>query len=97
MEKITTEKQLVEKIEHCGSCLKDKFAGKDGKKHLVVCGGTGCISSHSDEILERLETLIKERHLEDIVTVNRVVASASALKVHSSKYSQKTDYIAQLK
>ena len=26
MEKITTEKQLVEKIEHCGSCLKDKFA-----------------------------------------------------------------------
>ena len=72
MEKITTEKQLVEKIEHCGSCLKDKFAGKDGKKHLVVCGGTGCISSHSDEILERLETLIKERHLEDIVTVNRV-------------------------
>ena len=72
MEKITTEKQLVEKIEHCRSCLKDKFAGKDGKKHLVVCGGTGCISSHSDEILERLETLIKERHLEDIVTVNRV-------------------------
>ena len=72
MEKITTEKQLVEKIEHCGSCLKDKFAGKDGNKHLVVCGGTGCISSHSDEILERLETLIKERHLEDIVTVNRV-------------------------
>lgn len=72
MEKITTEKQLVEKIEHCGSCLKDKFAGKDGKKHLVVCGGTGCISSHSDEILKRLETLIKERHLEDIVTVNRV-------------------------
>ena len=72
MAKITTEKELVEKIEHCGSCLEAKFNGKDGKKHLVVCGGTGCISSHSNEILEKLEALIKEKGLEDKATVNRV-------------------------
>ena len=72
MEKITSEKQLAEKIEHCGKCLDTKFNGKDGKKHLVICGGTGCISSHSDEILEKLESLIKEKHLEDKATVNKV-------------------------
>ena len=72
MAKIKSEKELAEKIEHCGSCLEAKFNGKDGKKHLVVCGGTGCISSHSDEILKRLEELIKEKGLEDKATVNRV-------------------------
>ncbi|MCQ2801784.1 MAG: NAD(P)H-dependent oxidoreductase subunit E [Bacilli bacterium] len=72
MAKIKSEKELAEKIEHCGSCLEAKFNGKDGKKHLVVCGGTGCISSHSDEILSRLEELIKEKGLEDKATVNRV-------------------------
>ncbi len=72
MEKITTEKQLVEKIEHCSSCLDSKFNGKDGKKHIVVCGGTGCVSSHSNDILAKLEQLIKEKHLEDVCSVNRV-------------------------
>ena len=72
MEKITSQKQLEEKIAHCSACLEKKFSGEDGKKHLVVCGGTGCLSSHSGEILEKLEQLIKEKHLEDKCTVNRV-------------------------
>lgn len=72
MEKITSQKQLEEKIAHCSVCLEKKFSGEDGKKHLVVCGGTGCLSSHSGEILEKLEQLIKDKHLEDKCTVNRV-------------------------
>ena len=72
MEKILTKEQLHEKVEHCSKCLDAKFNGKDGKKHLVICGGTGCISSHSNEILHRLEELIKEKHLEDKATVNQV-------------------------
>ena len=72
MEKITSEKQLAEKIQSCSSCLEKKFKGEDGKKHLVVCGGTGCLSSESGEILEKLEALIKEKNLEDKCTVNRV-------------------------
>ncbi len=72
MAKITNQAELEAKIAKCGSCLEAKFNGKDGKKHLVVCGGTGCISSHSDEILEKLEALIKEKHLEDKATVNKV-------------------------
>lgn len=72
MEKILNEETLLKKSEHCAKCLDEKFNGKDGKKHLVVCGGTGCISSHSLDILGTLERLVKEKHLEDKVTVNRV-------------------------
>ncbi|MEA5061352.1 MAG: NADH-quinone oxidoreductase subunit NuoF [Erysipelotrichaceae bacterium] len=71
-EKIKTELQLKNKIESCESCLKQKFSGKDGKRHIVVCGGTGCISSDSAVIISTLETLIKEKGLEDKVTVNKV-------------------------
>ena len=33
----------------CASCLSDKFTGADNKRHIVLCGGTGCLSSRSDE------------------------------------------------
>ena len=72
MEKVQTLEQLHKKVEHCSKCLDEKFNGKDGKKHLVICGGTGCISSHSNDILHKLEELIKEKHLEDKATVNQV-------------------------
>ncbi|MFA6667386.1 MAG: NADH-quinone oxidoreductase subunit NuoF [Bacilli bacterium] len=41
-------------------------------RHIVVCGGTGCLSSESKEILEELERLIKEHNLEDKVSANVV-------------------------
>ena len=72
MEKITTEQRLEELSAQYQKKLGEKFAGKDGKKHLVVCGGTGCLSSHSGEILEELERLIKEKGLEDKAEVNKV-------------------------
>lgn len=72
MDKIKTIDELNKKISHCNKCLESKFSGKDGKKHLVVCGGTGCLSSSSGEILEKLENLIKEKHLEEVCSVNRV-------------------------
>ena len=59
MEKILTEQQLDAKLQECTENLEKKIAGKDGKKHLVVCGGTGCISSNSNEILANLKQLIK--------------------------------------
>ncbi|MDR0934698.1 MAG: NADH-quinone oxidoreductase subunit NuoF [Erysipelotrichaceae bacterium] len=72
IEKIKTEAQLKDKIKSCESCLKDKFAGNDGKRHIVVCGGTGCLSSDSALIISTLEDLIKAKGLEDKVTVNKV-------------------------
>lgn len=70
--KIKTEPELQEKISSCSSCLEKKFNGKDGKRHIVVCGGTGCLSSESQEIINKLEQLIKEYKLENKVTVNVV-------------------------
>ena len=38
----------------------------------MLCGGTGCLSSHSHEIKEEFEKLIAEKGLGDKVTVNQV-------------------------
>ncbi|HKL73167.1 MAG TPA: NADH-ubiquinone oxidoreductase-F iron-sulfur binding region domain-containing protein [Candidatus Onthovivens sp.] len=70
--KIKNEAELAAKIQSCGKCLEEKFSGKDGKRHLCVCGGTGCLSSESQEILDRLQQLIVENNLEDVATVNVV-------------------------
>ena len=56
----------------CASCLDAKFTGSDGKRHIVLCGGTGCLSSNSDEITKEFRKLVAEKHLEDKVTVNQV-------------------------
>ncbi len=61
-----------EKSKKCIDCVSKKFSGEDGKRHLLVCGGTGCLSSNSSEILAKLQELIKENHLEDKVTANKV-------------------------
>ena len=72
MEKILTEEQLAKKIEHCAKCLEVKFKGTDGRKHMVICGDTACVSSRSDEIYKRILKIIEEQHLEDKVTINKV-------------------------
>ncbi len=63
----------LEKISaNCSKCLDAKFTGADGKRHVVLCGGTGCLSSHSDEIRHEFERLVAETGLGDKVTVNQV-------------------------
>lgn len=61
-------KQLSDK---CASCLSAKFTGGDEKRHIVLCGGTGCLSSHSAEIAEEFNKLIAEYNVGDKVTVNQ--------------------------
>ena len=73
MEKaIKNIKELQTKIGKCEDCLKKKFSGEDNKRHIVVCGGTGCLSSSSQEIISEFNRIIKEKHLEEKVTVNVV-------------------------
>ena len=63
----------LEKIgASCAKCLDSKFTGADGKRPIVLCGGTGCLSTHSHEIKEAFEKLIAEKDLGDKVTVNQV-------------------------
>ena len=64
--------ELEKTSANCGKCLDAKFTGVDGKRHVVLCGGTGCLSSHSREIKEEFEKLIAEKGLGDKVTVNQV-------------------------
>ena len=69
---IKSLEELKKVCSQCSACLGDKFTGKDGKRHIVLCGGTGCISSNSDEITAEFKRLIKEKNLEDKFTVNQV-------------------------
>ncbi len=55
----------------CASCLNAKFTGMDNKRHVVLCGGTGCLSSRADEITAKFNELIAEKGIADKVTVNQ--------------------------
>ena len=70
--KITSVEALNSKIESCTKALDEKIKGLDGKRHIVLCGGTGCLSSHSDQIKEKFEEILKARGLTDKATVNIV-------------------------
>ncbi len=69
---IDTMEKLSEHIAACTHSLDTKLSGADGKRHIVLCGGTGCLSNHSKEIRERFEEVIAERNVGDRVTVNQV-------------------------
>ena len=64
--------ELDAKVCSCTEALTAKLDGTNGKRALLLCGGTGCISSNSLEIKEAFEKLIADNHMEDKVTVNVV-------------------------
>ena len=72
MVKIKSSEELISRQKECASCLDTKFHNTDGKKAIVVCGGTGCLSADSQGILNKFQELIKQRGLEDKVTANIV-------------------------
>lgn len=48
----------------------EKLAAKTGyRKQVLVCGGTGCTSSHSMQVIEQLEKSLKELKIKDILVV----------------------------
>ena len=69
---IRNQEELNKKICACTNKLDAKFSGTNGKRSIVICGGTGCLSSNSEQILETFQKLISEKGLEDRVTVNKV-------------------------
>ena len=70
--KIKTIEDLKNTLSNCSKCMKEKFDGQDNKRHIVVCGGTGCLSSNSQEIIDNFNKLIEEKNLQDKVTCNVV-------------------------
>ncbi len=48
----------------------EKLAAKTGyRKQVLVCGGTGCTSSHSMQVIEQLESSLKENGIDDVLIV----------------------------
>ena len=69
---ICSTHDLNEKVCACTAAFSAKIDGSNGKRAVVLCGGTGCLSSNSAEIRHRFEQLVVERGLSEKVTVNQV-------------------------
>ncbi len=69
---INNFEELTARQKSCTECLNNKFTGASGKRAVVLCGGTGCLSSNSAEIRKKFERLVEEKGLTDKVTVNQV-------------------------
>ena len=69
---IRTIEQFDKQVAKCTKALNAKLKGTDGKRHIVLCGGTGCLSSHSKEIMEKFQEVLKKHGAEDMATVNLV-------------------------
>ena len=64
--------ELDSKICSCTDALTAKLDGSNGKRAILLCGGTGCISSNSMDIKAKFEELVAAHNLGDKVTVNIV-------------------------
>ena len=69
---IRSIQQFDAQVAKCTKALDAKLKGTDGKRHIVLCGGTGCLSSHSDQIMEEFKKMLKKHGAEDMATVNLV-------------------------
>ena len=56
----------------CTAAMSDKFSGKGETRAIVLCGGTGCLSSNSAEIKDKIQKILDEKGLSDRVSVNLV-------------------------
>ena len=64
--------ELASLQQELSASLAAKFNGTSGKRAVVFCGGTGCLSSDSAAIREKFAALIAEKGLSDKVTCNQV-------------------------
>ena len=64
--------ELDAKICSCTEALNSKIDGSNGKRAILLCGGTGCLSSNSMDIKGKFEELIAQNNMGDKVSVNIV-------------------------
>ena len=64
--------ELDARICSCTDALTAKLDGSNGKRAILLCGGTGCLSSNSMDIKGKFDELVAANHLEDKVSVNIV-------------------------
>ena len=76
---ISSVTDLNERFEALSKSLDDKIKGGDGKRHIVLCGGTGCLSAHSTEIMERFNALLKEKGIDYVLAAARRYTSEDTI------------------
>ena len=64
--------ELDAKICSCTNDLTAKLEGTNGKRAILLCGGTGCLSSNSLDIKGKFDELVAQNNMDDKVTVNTV-------------------------
>ncbi|MCH5147040.1 MAG: NADH-quinone oxidoreductase subunit NuoF [Clostridiales bacterium] len=70
LKKIAAEKADLINVRRIVREQAEKLAGNTGyRKQVLVCGGTGCTSSHSLEIIEQLEKSFKQLGIDDVLIV----------------------------
>ena len=47
----------------------DHSVYKTNKKHIMICGGTGCLSSESQELIDTMNALLEKKDLTDRISV----------------------------
>ena len=50
--------ELNEKVCACTEALTAKLDGTNGKRAILLCGGTGCLSSNSMDIKGKFDELV---------------------------------------
>ena len=66
MKKTIEEIEKIRKIKREELDLRVNSSSKSKEKHILVCNGTGCTSSKSPKIMEKLQELIKEKDLKNV-------------------------------
>ena len=64
--------ELDAKVCACTEALTAKLDGSNGKRAILLCGGTGCLSSNSMDIKGKFDELVAANGMEDKVSVNIV-------------------------
>ena len=64
--------ELQSRIDRDTKELQNKFTGADGKRYVMLCGGTGCIAANTMGIKEEFERLLRDNALEDRVEIRMV-------------------------
>lgn len=72
LDRINSYPELLERYKACKNllCLRNgEEQNKSGERDILICGGTGCVSSDSGKILENLKKEIESRDLSSKVHV----------------------------
>ena len=70
MNRITSVEELERLSAECEKQMSEKIKGEDHKRHIVLCGGTGCLSSNSKDIAAKFTELLAKKGLNEKATVN---------------------------